>query len=84
MTDLARGGTTVAGSPPSATALGIAVGATWTERLDEIDTTIGLGFKQGGLLGGKLEIVGDMSYTLAIYVTGYGPQPRLYEQYDRT
>lgn len=65
MTDLARGGTTVAASAATATALGIAVGSTWTETLNEDDTTIGLGFKQGGMLGGKLELVGDLTYSLS-------------------
>jgi len=59
MTDLARGGTATTNSP------GTPIGGTWTEKLSEVDTVIGLGFKQAGLLGGKLELIGDLTYSLA-------------------
>jgi len=41
----------------------------WNNQLKDNDTTIGLGFKQGELMGGKLEVTGDLSYSLA--KTGY-------------
>ena len=39
-------------------------GATWTNTLKENDTTVGLGTKKGGLMGGKLELSGDLTYSL--------------------
>ncbi|HZQ71796.1 MAG TPA: MtrB/PioB family decaheme-associated outer membrane protein [Burkholderiales bacterium] len=43
--------------------LGIPSGATWTNRLKDTDTTLGLGMKQGGLMGGRVEFLGDLTYT---------------------
>jgi MtrB/PioB family decaheme-associated outer membrane protein len=37
--------------------------STWTNKLKDNDTTFGLGVKQGGLMGGKLELVGDLAYS---------------------
>ena len=45
------------------TALGVPVGATWTNSLKDTDTTLGLGLKQGGLMGGRVEFLGDLTYT---------------------
>jgi len=62
----------VAATVATATALNVPVGGTWTNKLKENDTTIGLGAKQGGLMGGKLELAGDLTYSLG--KTGYGMQ----------
>jgi hypothetical protein len=47
----------------SPTALGIPSGGTWTNDMKDQDTTLGVNVKQGGLLNGKLELNGDMTYT---------------------
>lgn len=47
-------------------------GATWTNTLKSNDTTVGLGVKHGGLMGSKLELTGDLTYSLG--KTGYGTQ----------
>lgn len=49
----------------SATAVAIPSGATWTNHLKDTDTTLGLNVKHGGLMGGRLELVGDTTYSLA-------------------
>ena len=38
---------------------------TWTNSLSSDDTTFGLNAKHGGLLGGKLDIVSDLTYSLS-------------------
>ena len=48
----------------SATAIAIPAGATWTNNLKTEDLTLGISSKKGGLLGGQLELVGDLSYSL--------------------
>lgn len=48
----------------SATAIAIPAGATWTNNLKTDDLTVGVSSKKGGLMGGKLEMVGDLSYSL--------------------
>lgn len=54
-----------AGTVASATALGVPAGLnTWTNKLKENDITLGIGTKQGGLMGGKLEIAGDLTYSV--------------------
>jgi MtrB/PioB family decaheme-associated outer membrane protein len=35
----------------------------WGDQLEDKATTYGLGFKQGGLLGGNLDIKGDLTYS---------------------
>jgi MtrB/PioB family decaheme-associated outer membrane protein len=35
----------------------------WGDRMKDQGSTVGLGFKQGGLLGGKLDIKGDLAYS---------------------
>jgi MtrB/PioB family decaheme-associated outer membrane protein len=35
----------------------------WRDRLEDESTTYGLGFKQSGLMGGKLDLKGDASYS---------------------
>jgi MtrB/PioB family decaheme-associated outer membrane protein len=54
----------LAASAPSATAVGIPSGATWSNNLRDTDSTIGLNLKQGGLMGGKLDLAGDLTYSL--------------------
>lgn len=49
----------------SATAVAIPAGSTWTNNLKDTDTTVGINFKQGGLMADKLELVGDLIYSLA-------------------
>ena len=60
---------TLAAVAPTATAVGIPSGATWSNSLSDTDTTIGLNLKQGGLMGGKLEVSGDAAYSYG--KTGY-------------
>lgn len=47
----------------SATAIAIPAGGTWSNSLKDVDTTFGLSVKQGGLMGGRLELLGDLTYT---------------------
>ncbi len=70
MTNEQRSPTTqAAGQPagiagaPSATAVAIPAGGTWNNSLKDTDTTVGLALKQGGLMGGRLELAGDFSYS---------------------
>jgi MtrB/PioB family decaheme-associated outer membrane protein len=49
----------------SLTAVAIPQGGTWSNSLKDTDTTLGLSLKEGGLMGGKLLLVGDMTYSLA-------------------
>ncbi len=49
----------------SATAVAIPAGATWNNSLKDTDTTVGLNVKEGGLMGGKLVLVGDLTYSQA-------------------
>ena len=51
-------------SAASATAIAVPAGATWTNHLKTDDLTVGVSSKKGGLMGGKLEMVGDLSYSL--------------------
>jgi MtrB/PioB family decaheme-associated outer membrane protein len=64
MTNAQRALTSTPGAA-SATAVAIPAGATWNNSLKDTDTTVGLNLKQGGLMGGKLELVGDLTYSLA-------------------
>lgn len=45
---------------------------TWTNKLTDNDISVGLAVKQGGLMSGKLELKGDLSYLLG--KTNYGTQ----------
>lgn len=54
----------------SATTLTTVLYGTDSGTLKDTDTTIGLAFKKAGLMGGKLELVGDLSYSLG--KTDYG------------
>lgn len=71
MTDLQRS-TSLAATTASATAISIPSGATWSDTLTDQDTTVGIGAKQGGLMGSKLELAGDLTYSLG--KTGYVTQ----------
>ena len=62
----------VAATAASATALNVPVGGTWTNTLKENDTTFGLGTQQGGFMGGKLDLTGDLTYSLG--KSGYATQ----------
>jgi len=48
----------------SATAVAIPTGATWTNVLKTDEYSLGLNVRQGGLLGGKLEMMADLGYSL--------------------
>lgn len=62
MTDLQRSPGAAAGAA-SATAIAIPSGATWSDTQKDDDTTIGLGLKQGGFMGAKLDLAGDLTFT---------------------
>ncbi len=55
---------TVTAGAASATAIAIPATASWTNLLKDNDTTVGVGVKQTGLMGGKLELSGDVAYSL--------------------
>ena len=63
LTDLQRSIAQGAGAA-SATAVAIPVGATWTNVLKTDEVSVGLNLRQGGLLGGKVVMVTDLSYSL--------------------
>lgn len=65
-------GTTTGNNGASNTAIGVPPGATWTDKLKNDDTTIGIGVKQSGLMHSKLELTGDLTYTLG--KSAYGTQ----------
>jgi len=44
----------------------------WTDKLSQDDQAFGLSAKQGGLMGGKLELMGDVSYSFG--KSGYSTQ----------
>lgn len=69
LTDQQR--TTASAAAASATAIAVPAGATWSNGLVDNDFTFGMGFKQGGLLGGKLELLGDLTRSIgkAVYNT---------------
>lgn len=58
-----------AGAPNSPSKLAVPAGSTWTNTLTDDDITFGLGAKKAGLMGDKLQIAGDLTYTLG--ETGY-------------
>jgi hypothetical protein len=61
-----------ASTTANATRINVPLGATWSNQLKDNDTTIGLGFKQGGLISGKLDLAGDLTYSIG--KTSYGTQ----------
>jgi MtrB/PioB family decaheme-associated outer membrane protein len=54
----------------NATRISVPANSTDSGTLRDDDTTVGLGFKQSGLMGNKLELVGDLIYSLG--KTRYG------------
>ncbi len=73
LTDLTQVAGTAA-TAATAIKLSIPAGAqTWTNTLNENDMTLGLAAKQGGFMGGKLDIAGDLTYSLG--KSSYGTQP---------
>ncbi len=65
MTDLQN----IAAITPTATRLNVPANSTWSDRQTDVDTTIGLGAKQNGLMDSKLDLSGDLSYSTG--KTGY-------------
>ncbi len=65
MTDLQ----TVAAITANATRLPVPANGTWSDRQKDDDTTIGLALKQNGLMDSKLDLTGDLSYSMGR--TGY-------------
>ena len=53
-------------SVASATAVAVPAGGTWSNTLHDDSVSLGLGIKQEAMLGGKLMLSGDFSYTLGI------------------
>ncbi len=64
LTDLQRYNTTPSANTLSATALVVPATASWTNKLTDRDVTIGAGLKEKGLMSGRLEVSGDLSYAL--------------------
>ncbi|MDE2344354.1 MAG: MtrB/PioB family outer membrane beta-barrel protein, partial [Betaproteobacteria bacterium] len=62
MTNLQNGPATV--TTATATRLSVPANGSWNNNLTDDDTTVGLGIKQGGLMQGKLELTGDLTYSL--------------------
>jgi MtrB/PioB family decaheme-associated outer membrane protein len=63
MTDQQR--TLASASAATATAIAVPAGATWSDKLTDKDVTVGLGLKHTGLIGGKLDLNGDATYSWA-------------------
>ena len=63
LTDMQRSIAQGAGAA-SVTAVAIPAGATWTNVLKTDELSVGLNLRQGGLVGGKVEMVADLSYSL--------------------
>lgn len=61
MTNLRNG---AAATNASATAINIPPFSTWSNALRDDDTTVGAGFRHGGLLGGKVALSGDYAYSV--------------------
>jgi len=64
MTDLQRAAFQAA-TGASGTAVAVPSGATWTDKLKNSDVTVGLGLRHTGLVGGKVDIAGDLSYSMS-------------------
>jgi hypothetical protein len=69
MTNLQNTTATVANAT---TTIAVPALSTWTNKLKDEDLTLGMGFKQGGLMAGKFELAGDLSYSLG--KAGYNTQ----------
>ncbi|MCX7187322.1 MAG: MtrB/PioB family decaheme-associated outer membrane protein [Methylophilales bacterium] len=57
-------------APSTSNKLSVPANSSWTNKLSDEDITFGLGVKQGGLMGGKIQVAGDLTYSLG--ETGYG------------
>ncbi len=55
----------------TATALSVPATATWSNQLTDEDLTLGVGLKQAGLMGGKVELSADASHSVgkAVYAS---------------
>jgi MtrB/PioB family decaheme-associated outer membrane protein len=53
----------VAVTAATVNAISTPTNATWTNGLKDDDTTFGLGFKQSGLMGDRIELAGDLTYS---------------------
>ena len=62
--------------PPPATANASVTSGTWNNNLQNHDTTFGLAIKHGGLMSGKLNLNGDLTYSLG--QTFYNTTPGSY------
>jgi MtrB/PioB family decaheme-associated outer membrane protein len=71
LTDLYKSPTASA-TTANSTTLNIPAGATWSDRLQDTETTVGVAAKQGGKSESKLELGEDLTYTLG--KTGYDTQ----------
>lgn len=60
------------GIAASGTRIAVPAGGTWTNKLEDDDITFGLSAKHGGLVGGKLELAADLTYSLG--ETSYGTE----------
>jgi MtrB/PioB family decaheme-associated outer membrane protein len=56
--------TDVQRSPYLAASATVPSGGTFSNDMKDTDTTVGLNIKQGGLMGGKFDIAGDLTYSL--------------------
>lgn len=63
-------GTALAPTAANATRINVPLGATWSNKLTDQDITFGLGAKHSGLMDGRLELAGDLTYSVGR--TGYG------------
>ena len=72
MTNLARNSLTV--TTATATTIGQPAIAPWTNMLTDNDLTVGAGWKQSGLMAGKLDLAADYSHSLGKtnYTTVFG------------
>lgn len=62
--DLARSPTAIATPANNTTTVLLPSGGTWSNYLRNADTTLGMNLKQTGLMGGKLELLTDLTYSL--------------------
>ena len=61
--------TSNSGSNATAGVLPYQLYGTWSNRMSENDTTVGVGFRHAGLMSGKVSLAGDLTYSLG--QTGY-------------
>lgn len=56
----------------TAARINVPANSNWSNQLKDDSFTVGLGVKQGGLIGGKLDLSGDLTYSIG--KTGYATQ----------